>query len=161
MFGPAGPHVRRYREALEQMFYHAPGHQWHAYYFEDELLKMIYPIDEVRMLEQHVHGAEAAAETQLQHRRVQVSRFSFDNLMLYLGMRKAEDECRFADAVDLADKIHALRKRIDQVDTVLYQIGDLDRNDEGDKHGHMPGGWARFNRARAARSTAARANWSQ
>ena len=150
MFGPAGPHVRRYRDALEQMLYHAPGHQQHAYYFEDELLKMIYPIDEVRKLEHNVRDAEASAETPLQRRRVQAVRFSFDNLMLYLRMRDAEDEGRFTDAANLADEIHALRKRIDQVDLVLYKIGDLDRNDEGDKHGHMPGGWAKFNRARAA-----------
>ncbi len=151
MFGPSGPHVRRFRDALEQMLYNAPGHQQHAYYFEDELLKIIYPIDEVRKIEQYVRDAEAAAVTQMQSRRVQAIRFSFDNLMLYLRMRQAEDEARFADAANLADEIHALRKRIDQVDTVLYKVGDLDRTDEGDEHWHMPGGWAKFNRARSAK----------
>lgn len=151
MFGPSGPHVRRFRDALEQMLYNAPGHQQHAYYFEDELLKIIYPIDEVRKIEQYVRDAEAAAVTQMQSRRVQAIRFSFDNLMLYLRMRQAEDEARFADAANLADEILALRKRIDQVDTVLYKVGDLDRSDEGDEHWHMPGGWAKFNRARSAK----------
>ena len=151
MYGAAAPHVQRYREALAQMLYNAPGHQQHAYYFEDELLKIIYPIDRIQKLEALVSAAESAAATDLQRRRVRAVRFSFDNLMLYLHMRGAEDEGRFAEAADLADRILKLRHEIDAEDSVLYKIGDLDRNDEGDEHMQMPGGWAKFNRARAAR----------
>jgi hypothetical protein len=87
---------------------------------------------------------------------VQVIRFSYDNLMLYLRMRQAEDQGKFGQAAALADEILKLRHKIDKIDTVLYKIGDLDRNDEGPKHMHMPGGWAEFNRARQERTDGTR-----
>ena len=145
MFGPSAESVRRYWDVLEQLMHHGPGHA-----HEDEILKVIYPIEKIRPLEAQVREAEAKADTELIRRRVLAIRFSYDNLMLYLEMRLAEDEGRFADAARSARRMLDLHLNIEQVDPVFYKIGDLDRGTEDSPH--LTGGWVRQNEARAGRT---------
>ena len=145
LFGPSAGHVRKYWDALEYMFHNGPGHQ-----HEDELLKTVYPIEKVRKLLPHIKAAEKAADTDLIRRRVQMIRFSFDNLMLYLQMRQAEDQADFANARQLAERMLDLHYRIEATDPVFYKIGDLDRATED--HAHMTGGWIAQNKARLERT---------
>ena len=144
LFGPSAETVRRYWDALEQMMHHGHGHA-----HEDEILKHVYPIEAIEPLERHVRDAEAAADSDTVRRRVQAIRFSFDNLMLYLRMRRAEDEGRFDAAADLGREMMDLHFRIEDVNPVFYKIGDLDRGTED--HPHLTGGWIAQNEARQQR----------
>jgi hypothetical protein len=97
-----------------------------------------------------VRRAESAADSDPQRRRrVEAIRFSYDNLMLYLGMRQAQDDGRFADAADMARDMLDLHLKIEQTDAVFYKIGDLDCGTE--EASHMTGGWLRQNEARHRR----------
>ena len=144
LFGPAAKSVRKYWDTLENMMHHGTGHQ-----HEDEIAKVIYPIDDIRELEKHIIKAENAANTDLIRRRVQMVRFSYDNLMLYLQMRRAEDQGDFTEARQLAEQMLELHHEIEAVNPVFYKIGDLDRGNED--HSHMAGGWISQNRARLER----------
>ena len=141
LFGPAADPVRAYWDALEEMMHHGTGYQ-----HEDEIIKVVYPLEKVRQLEKYILRAESAANNETIHRRVQMIRFSYDNLMLYLRMREAEDQADFAQAEELGREILALHYRIEQVNPVFYKIGDLDRGTEQAEH--MTEGWIRQNRAR-------------
>ncbi len=143
LFGPAAQPVRRYWDALETMMAHGPEHQ-----HEDEIIKSIYPIEKVRALARHIERAETLAPSGIIAQRVQVIRYSYDNLMLYLSMREAEDDAKFARAAELAQKMLALHRQVDELHTVLYKFGDLDRVTE--EAGHLTKGWIRQNKARAA-----------
>ena len=141
LFGPAAAVVRQYWDAFERMMHHGPGHH-------RNVMKAMYPLDRVRRLERFVREAEAKAQTDMQRRRVQIIRYCQNNLMLYLRMRLAEDEGRFADAVALGEQILMLHEQIEAFDTVLFKIGDMDRHDEN--HPHHAGGWVRQNKTRLA-----------
>ena len=141
LYGPAAGPARRYWDALEQMMHTGPAHA------SRENIKVIYPIDTVRKLAQHIEDAEAAVDTDTLRLRVRLLRWSYDNLMLYLRTRQAEDDGRFADAADLVEQQIALHKEIDNVNTFFCRVGDLDRNHED--HPHMIGGILHDNRARA------------
>ena len=145
LFGPSAGPVREYWDALEYMFHNGPGHQ-----HEDEIVKTIYPIEKVEKLRRHILAAEKTANTDLIRRRVQMIRFSFDNLMLYLQMRQAEDEADFAKAKQLAERMMEFHLEIEAVDPVFYKIGDLDRGTED--YPHMTGGWIAQNRNRLVRT---------
>ena len=143
LFGPAAESVRTYWDALEEMMHEGPGWQ-----HEDELLKLVYPIEKVRPLGAYIRRAEELTRQadEKTRKRVQMIRFSFDNLMLYLRMRQAEDNADFALAADLAEKMLEMRRAIDKVDDVFYKLGGLDNNT--DTADHMPGGWIRQNQER-------------
>ena len=145
LFGPSAEAVRRYWDALEELMHHGHGHA-----HEDEILKHVYPIEAIEPLEQHVRDAEAAADSDTIRQRVQAIRFSFDNLMLYLRMRQAEDEGRFDAAAELGREMMDLHFEIEEFDPVFYKIGDLDRGTED--HSHLTGGWIAQNEARHERT---------
>ena len=141
LFGSAADSVRHYWDAFEDMMHNGPGHH-------RNVMKAMYPTDRVRQLERFVRDAETKAQTKLQHRRVKMIRYCQDNLMMYLQMRDAEDEGRFADAAALGEQLLKLHEEIEKFDTVLFKIGDMDRHDED--HPHHAGGWIRQNKTRLA-----------
>ena len=144
MFESSADAVRRYWDALSEMMHHGPGHA-----HEDEILKHVYPIEKIRPLERHVRDAEATADNDVVRRRVQAIRFSFDNLMLYLRMREAEDQGRFDTAAELGREMLDLHFRIEECNPIFYKIGDLDRGTEDGAT--LTGGWIRQNEARQQR----------
>jgi hypothetical protein len=108
-------------------------------------------MERVRPLLRHVEAAEAAAGTDdILRRRVQILRYSYDNMMLYLQFREAEDEAQFARAAELAHQMVALQKEIEEFDVTLYQRGNWNRADE-EGMDDAPPGWARQNEGRQAR----------
>ncbi len=124
LFGPAAKPVRAYWDTLERMMHSGPAHAG------SENIKLIYPIEKIRPLQRHIRRAEARAGTEMLRRRVRVMRYGYDNLMMYLEMRQAEDQGRFADAADLARQQVVFHKRIDQENTFFYKVGDMDRYHE-------------------------------
>lgn len=142
LYGRAGQSVRKYWNALEHMMHNGPGHR------RQEIIKTIYPVEKVRKLERHVAAAERSADTDMIRRRVQVIRWSYDNLVQYLRMSKSEDDGRFAEAARIAQSLVGKLAKIDQADTVLYKVGDMDRYDEF--HSHLIGGRVTQNEELAA-----------
>ncbi len=133
----------RKRLALEEMVHNAPVHQ-----HEEEIAKVVYPIEKVRELGKFIEQAERLADSPLVRRRVQVFRYSYDNLLLYLRMRQAEDQAKFALAARLAEQQLKLHEVADKFDTVIYKMGSLNWNDEN--HSHLTGGWVKQNKERLA-----------
>ena len=144
LFGPAAPPVRQFAEALEDMMLALPGHQ-----HEDEIAKIVYPIEKVRPLEKYVKQAEAKADTDIFRRRVKIIRYCYDNMMLYLTMRQAEDQANFAEAARLAGNMMQLHKQIIDLDPVLYQPGSFNRLPD-ETVDFLPYGWRRQNQQRQA-----------
>ena len=68
--------------------------------------------------------------------------------MLYLRMRQAEDQAKFAVAARLAEQQLALHKEVDAFDSVLYKMGDLNGNWENRRH--LTGGYIMQNNERQA-----------
>ena len=143
LFGPAARDARAYWDGLENLMAHGHGHQ-----HEDEIMKIVYPIDKVRKLGKHVRRAERRADTNLLRDRVRMITYGYENLMLYVQMREAEDQAEFVKAGKLARKIWALREEIESFNPYFYKIGDLDRMDED--HDFLSLGWAKHNEGRAA-----------
>ena len=143
LFGPAAEPVRAYWDALEEMVHNSPVHQ-----HEDEIAKIVYPIEKVRQLAGYIKQAESLANSDIVRRRVQVIRYSYDNLMMYLQMREAEDQAEFALAARLAEQQLALHKEVDALDTVLYKMGDLNGSEENLRH--LTGGYVMQNEERQA-----------
>ena len=143
LFGPAAQPVRAYWDALEEMTINSPVHQ-----HEEEIAKIVYPLDKVRPLGRFIEQAEAAADSEVIRRRVKVIRYSYDNLMLYLQMREAEDRVEFVEAARLAERQFELHKEADAFDTAIYKMGDLNLNDED--HRHLTGGYIMQNKERQA-----------
>ncbi len=141
LFGPAGKDARAYWDGLEYMMHNGRGHQ-----HEDEIMKIVYPINEVRKLGAHVRAAERKASG-IYAQRLEMIRYSYKNLMLYLQMRAAEDRAQFAKAGKIARQIWALREQIETINPYFYKIGDLDRMNED--YDFLTIGWAKHNEGRA------------
>lgn len=141
LFGPSARPARAWWDALERLTHEGPGHQNDA-----EIMKVVYPIDRVQALEKHIIDAEAAANSEPLRRRVRSLRFSHENLMLYLRMRRAEERAEFGLAADLALESCSLREEIEAFDPYFYKVGDLDMGVED--FPRRSGGWARHNRGR-------------
>ncbi len=124
-------------------------HNGPGWQHEDELLKLVYPMDKIKLLGKHISRAETLSKDadEPTRKRVQMIRFSYDNLVLYLQMRKAEDNADFALAMNLSEKMLQLRRAIDKVEDVFYKLGGLDSN--SDLAAHMVGGWIKQNQQRA------------
>lgn len=141
LFGPAAKPARAYWDALQRMWDTALGHGK-----SQQMLSSIYPIDKVRPLEKLVIDVEQRAHGGLLHRRARMLRYSYENLLLYLRMREAEDEARFGEAAQLAWRLWRLHEEIEDFDPYIYKIGDLFRN--GEDRPNCSIGWSRRNRAR-------------
>ena len=144
LFGPAAQNVRQFTEALEDMMLSLPGHQ-----HEDEIMKVVYPIEKVQPLEEYVKQAQAKADTDILRRRVQIIRYCYDDMMTYLAMRQAEDRAQFGQAARLAGDLIQLQKEIVEFDSVIYQPGSFPRQDE-EEVDFLPYGWRRQNEQRQA-----------
>lgn len=139
LFGPAAAAVRHFGESLEDMMSAPCGHQ-----HEDEIMKVVYPIEKVRQLEKYVKQAEDAAATEILRRRVQMIRYCYDDMMLYLSMRQSEDEADFSEAARLARDMIKLQAQIDSFDRTFYQRGSFNRLNE-ETVDYLPYGWAKQN----------------
>jgi len=145
LFGPAAESVRTYWDRLEEMVHNSPVHQ-----HEDEIAKIVYPIEKIKALGKFVSQAETLAQTGIVRQRLQVIRYGYDNLMLYLRMRQAEDQADFALAVRLAQQQRELHEEADNFDTVIYKMGDLNENNENRRH--LTGGYVTQNNERLVRT---------
>ena len=145
LFGPAAAPVRTYWDTLENLFHSSPVH-----HHEDEIAKIIYPIDTISQLGTYISQAESLADTSILQQRVQAIRYSYDNLMLYLQFRQAEDRGRFAQAANLAQQMLDLHYEVDAFDTALYKLGDLNWNSENQSY--QTGGWITHNQGRVQRT---------
>ena len=131
-FGPdAGPHVRAWWDACEEVLLNAPI-QTH----EDWLINHIYTEAFARSLMHHVEAAQAARTTPAQKARVDAFALIADHLLAYGEANAAERNMEYERAADACARMLQRERDLHAVYSFFHEY----RNEDHARRAYFPGG---------------------
>ena len=109
-FGTAAKPMRGYYDTLEDAFARSAMHG-----HEDVILPAIYTDSLIETLGRFIGAAEKLAASDSEKSHVGLERLIYDHLKQYTDLERAKRECRYADAVTCADRMIALKAKMNQI----------------------------------------------